>query len=231
MRVKNSGYYQEYEDILKIDSAAGMVKSERQLLHFWGFAYKCVRHRKLHKVICFILPRKISNRAIAKSKIENNFSAISNHYWYKWNITVSLLKHSLFFFIEVIVSLFGILFMLPLTLWRVPTFFILLKTHKFNKKFFFPILFKMYKQLFLDIWYLPLKLISIILFPRTTFQFVGQTCFRYSLEGVKEFSMIQRLKIQFIKNKILFDGFVLYVLLWKIAFVKLFWIRKLNLNN
>jgi len=73
--------------------------------------------------------------------------------------------------------------MLPLTLWRFPTFIILYKFHN-NKKYFFTILFKMYAQLLKDVITFPLKIIAILAAPKMYYQYVKKTSFNYGPLGL-----------------------------------------------
>jgi hypothetical protein len=74
---------------------------------------------------------------------------------------------------------------MPLTLWRMPTFLILFKTHEFKKSMFFKILFPMYKQMLLDLLFLFARLCAILIFPRAYLTFCYKTSFRYTKHGVK----------------------------------------------
>jgi hypothetical protein len=89
-----------------------------------------------------------------------------------------MLLKCIYLIIEIIVTLIGVLFMLPLTLWRIPTFIKLYRYHN-DKKLFFNLLKKMYKQLFIDIILLPLKLIVIIVAPVSYYKYVKDTSFNY----------------------------------------------------
>ena len=73
---------------------------------------------------------------------------------------------------------------MPLTLWRLPTFVILLKLHEYKKRYFFPILGKVYVQMFLDLCQIFVKILALLLFPRATLDFYRQTAFRYHPEGI-----------------------------------------------
>lgn len=85
--------------------------------------------------------------------------------------------------VEIILTVIGFVFLLPLTLWRLPTFIKLYAFHR-SKKFFFPILFKMYRQMVVDIMTLPVKLVSLVMAPRMFINFVRNTSFRYGPGGI-----------------------------------------------
>jgi hypothetical protein len=85
--------------------------------------------------------------------------------------------------IESILTLIGVLFLFPLTLWRIPTFIKLIYYYK-AKKFFFPILFKVYKQMYKDLIFLPVKIICILLAPRAYIMYIKNTSFKYGPLGV-----------------------------------------------
>lgn len=157
-----------------------MIKNHRERLRFWKFAHKSCRHRLLRNIISHLLPKKRADKAIVNAPIEKNFSAIANHYWHQYNITMSLIQYLIYFAIEMIITFIGVVFLLPLTLWRMPTFLILFKTHKYNKNYFFNILFKMYKQMAKDLISIFVKIPTIILFPRASLAFFIKTTFRYT---------------------------------------------------
>jgi hypothetical protein len=66
---------------------------------------------------------------------------------------MTLLKYLGGFVVEVVVMLIAVPMMVPLTLWRMPTFFVLFKIHGWKKKYFFSIIFLLYTQLLFDVIY------------------------------------------------------------------------------
>lgn len=120
--------------------------------------------------------------------------------------------------------------MLPLTLWRMPTFIILYKFHN-SKYFFFKILFKVYKQLFFDIITLPIKLILIIIAPISYVKFIYHSSFKYGAEGIEKFDEIQRLKRNFLFFNILFMKFIWILLFCCVVTIYAYWIRIRQLRN
>ena len=136
------------------------------------------------KILSLLLPKKRAEKAIANAEICKRYSAISNHYWHRYNITKSLLLYWIAFVIELIVTLIGIVILMPLTLWRMPTFLILFRSHGYKKKMFFSILFPMYKQMFKDVITIPIKIIALIIFPRASVSFYFKTAFRYTEKGI-----------------------------------------------
>ena len=91
-----------------------------------------------------------------------------------------------FLIIEVILTLIGVLILFPLTLWRIPTFIKLFSYHK-SRKFFFPILKRIYIQMFHDVITLPIKIITFLLAPRAYIMFIIKTSFKYGPAGVDTF--------------------------------------------
>lgn len=65
-----------------------------------------------------------------------------------------------------------------------PTFLILFRTHQYKKSMFFKILFPMYKQMIFDITTIPVKIVTLILFPRASISFYYKTAFRYTSLGI-----------------------------------------------
>jgi hypothetical protein len=45
-----------------------MIKTPRERLRFWKFAHKSLRHRLISKIISFMLPKKLANKAIDNAK-------------------------------------------------------------------------------------------------------------------------------------------------------------------
>lgn len=112
-----------------------------------------------------------------------------------------------------------------------PTFFILYKIHHWRRRLFFPIVFKLYKQMLIDLLTLIPRLITFILFPRASMTFYIKNIFRYTKFGIDQFDYLESVKFDFIIGKILFDGLTLYFLIGKILFVKIFWVRKRDMNQ
>jgi hypothetical protein len=69
--------------------------------------------------------------------------------------------------------------LLPLTLWRLPTFIILYKINN-KKKYFFPIIGKIYIQMILDLIGLLPNTIIFLLSPIVFIKFRVKTAFRYA---------------------------------------------------
>jgi len=82
----------------------------------------------------------------------------------------------------VIVSLFGLLVLAPLTLWRLPTFIIVYRIHN-SKRYFFKILLEVYKLMLYDIITSPLHIVSFILSPVGYLKFRKATIFKYGSTG------------------------------------------------
>jgi hypothetical protein len=68
-----------------------------------------------------------------------------------------------------------------------PTFAILFKTHEYKRKYFFNILFKLYKQMLVDVVYLIPRIFIFILFPRACITFYSKTILKYTHEGFYKF--------------------------------------------
>lgn len=45
----------------------------------------------------------------------------------------------------------------------------------------------MYRQMLIDIFMIPIRLVTFLLFPRATLAFHFKTCFRYTKNGIEEF--------------------------------------------
>jgi hypothetical protein len=88
--------------------------------------------------------------------------------------------------IEAILTLIGVLILFPLTFWRIPTFIKLFAYHK-DRKFFFPILKKIYIQMVRDVLTLPIKIITFLLAPRAYILYIIKTAFQYGPTGVETF--------------------------------------------
>lgn len=93
----------------------------------------------------------------------------------------------LFLLLETLIGIFAVLFMVPLTLWRLPTFIILIKKHNFSKKMLFPVLFKCYKIMLLDLLRTPIKLLTFLICPRLFVSFTLKNAFKYGKGDLKEF--------------------------------------------
>lgn len=128
------------------------------------------------------MPGKFREKILSKIKEETRFSSISNEYWTNYGKMIALIKGELYLLVNVILTVFGLAVMLPLTLWRMPTFLILWKAEKWKKKQFFPLLFQIYKRMFFDLLESPVRTISFVLFPRHMVRFYRNTALRYESE-------------------------------------------------
>lgn len=102
----------------------------------------------------------------------------------------------IYLIIELILSVIGALFLFPLTLWRIPTFVKLFNFHR-SRKFFFPILIRVYKQMLADIITLPLKIIALLIAPRMYLSFIFKTSFKYGPAGLDTCALYQKCKINY----------------------------------
>ncbi len=99
--------------------------------------------------------------------------------------------------IELIVSVIGVVFMLPLTLWRLPTFIKLYAFH--NKKYlFFKILFSVYEQMLRDVLMVPVQVVSLLTAPKMFFYFIRNTAFQYGPDGINTFKLYQQKKSRYL---------------------------------
>ena len=144
-------------------------------------------------------------------------------------MTNKMIMRLIFLIIEIILTVIGVVILLPLTLWRIPTFLKIFWYHR-SKKFFFPILKKIYVQMFNDIITLPLKVISFIFAPKMFIDFVLKTSFRYGPAGIDTFDIYQRLKYKFLKLNILQVGLIGFLVHFKLMFIVVFWTRKKQLR-
>lgn len=76
-RVKNSGKFEYFSDILKKDQASGEISTMKHRQRFWKFANKSCRHMKFSHIISFFLPKKRVSRAIESVKTPTHLSLIS----------------------------------------------------------------------------------------------------------------------------------------------------------
>lgn len=104
-------------------------------------------------------------------------------YWNNNELTNKMIMRLFYLIIEIMLTIFGIAILLPLTLWRIPTFVKIFSYHR-SKKYFFPILKKIYVQMFYDIITLPLKIGTFIMAPKMFIDFTFKTAFRYGPKGL-----------------------------------------------
>lgn len=102
----------------------------------------------------------------------------------------------IYLIIEIILSIIGALFLFPLTLWRIPTFVKLFNFHR-ARKFFFPILLRVYKQMFVDVIMLPLKIVAMLIAPKMYLSFILKTSFKYGPAGLDTCGLYQRCKMNY----------------------------------
>lgn len=93
-----------------------------------------------------------------------------------------MLKIWLFFMIEIFVTLVGVFVLAPLTLWRLPTFVIVFNVHR-SKRFFFKVLFEVYKVMAMDLAMLTVNVMAILVAPVSFLRFRYRTMFRYGKKG------------------------------------------------
>ena len=142
---------------------------------------------------------------------------------------LNVIKRFLLLIVELILTLVGVFLMTPLTLWRLPTFLILFKKHEFARKMFFSILLKIYKRMVFDIIELPVKSFSFIISPRHMLKFYKNTILRYGNGTLKEFEKLEELKYLYTKQTFI-SSFECILVLIKVALIKIFWVRKLELG-
>jgi hypothetical protein len=74
----------------------------------------------------------------------------------------------------------GVLFFVPVTLWRLPTFFLLFRIHNYAREHAITILLSIYCQMVIDIkWLLP-RIVVFVLSPRMCFSFYSNTLLKYT---------------------------------------------------
>lgn len=208
------------------DLASGLIQSEGQKMRFWKFAHKCERHQLVVKVLQAIVPRKRYEKKLSFIVREQHMSSISNEYWYRLTLTKTMLQILLFFTIELIVSLFGLLVLTPLTLWRLPTFLIVFKTHHYSKRLFFKVLFTIYKLMAFDAMVCLPYLVAFIVSPVTFVRFRYGTMFRYGEDGYEELLNVQRMKSRFVCGVVLAGTLKVYKLLGQVGTIYLLYMRK-----
>ena len=129
-----------------------------------------------------MVPKRKYQKKLSQIEKQHNLSQISNEYWYRYEITLTMLRIWFYFVIEVIVSLFGLLVLAPLTLWRLPTFIIVYKIHN-SKRYFFKVLFQVYKLMVYDFVFIFVHAIGFVLAPMSYLRFRKATIFRYGTIG------------------------------------------------
>jgi len=134
--------------------------------------------RTVQKVVAFLLPQRSIDKIKSNLTKGSNFSDLSSEYWYLRDLLMCFIKKLVFIVLQALLTLIGLVFMVPLTLWRLPTFIILYRFHK-DKYMFFSILFPVYRQMLIDIFALPLKVIVLIVSPLSYIKYIYHTSFQY----------------------------------------------------
>lgn len=132
--------------------------------------------------------------------------------------------------IEIIVSIIGFVFMLPLTLWRLPTFLKLFLFHK-KKSLFFKILFAVYSQMARDVVMLPVHLFCLVTAPKMFVSFIKRTGYQYGPSGIESFTLYQQRKRQYELEIICAWTLVTLIIHCEIVFIYATWIRIKYLRN
>lgn len=171
-----------------------------------------------------LLPKKSVERIKQKIEKGTEFSEISNYYWYQYDLAWAMIIRFIYLVIEAILTLIGVLFLFPLTLWRIPTFVKLFLYHK-SRKFFFPILSRIYVQMARDVITLPLKIICALLAPRMYLSYVFKTSFKYGPVGVDTFEIYQKSKFNYLVASIFKASILTLFIHFQIIFIACFWIR------
>lgn len=137
-----------------------------------------------------------------------------------------MLRIWLFFIIQLIIGLFGLLILAPLTLWRLPTFIIVFKTHKYSKRFFFKILFQVYKLMCYDLVFLIVNVLGFVMAPVSFVKFKRVTMFRYGDVGYTQLLKIQEKKLMYVARVLIVQTLKMYRLILEIMIIYLVHIRK-----
>ena len=212
------------------DLASGLIQNEGQKMRFWKFAHKCERHILLTKCLQLLVPKRKYEKRLEVIVREESMSSISNEYWYRLKITTKMVEIFVYFAIEVIVGLFGLLVLAPLTLWRLPTFILVFNIHR-SKRFFFTVLFTVYKLMLFDLLAIWIHIFAFIVSPVTFVKFRLRTMFRYGKTGVTELLNVQQKKTRFILHVIILQTLKVYRLVFEVLFIHLIHLRKQNYLN
>lgn len=119
---------------------------------------------------------------------------------------------------------------MPLTLWRIPTFIILYSHHK-DRKLFFSILGSIYEQMLKDLFFIPLKLLTLLIAPRMASVFIYKTSFKYGPLGLETFQVYQKSKVEYLFHNIIATNFRIWQILLQCVLIQLFWIRAKSLRS
>jgi hypothetical protein len=149
-----------------------------------------------------LLPKKSVERIRKRIEKKTEYSEIANLYWYQRDLAIAMVIRFIYLIIETILTLIGLVFLLPLTLWRIPTFMKLFLYHK-ARKYFFPILLKTYYQMVIDVITIPLKLLAFLIAPRMYLSFLLKTSFKYGPVGIETFEIYQRCKRKYFSENII----------------------------
>lgn len=134
------------------------------------------------KILQILVPKSRFQRKINSIQVSSNLSCISNEYWYRLQITKLMLRVVLFFIIEIILDLFGLLMLVPLTLWRLPTFILVYRVHR-SQRLFFKIIYQVYQLMLFDIVMILPNLLGFLMSPISYVRFKLKTMFRYGDQG------------------------------------------------
>lgn len=126
------------------------------------------------------MPKRLSNKVKANVPLTRGLSNISNEYWHQYKTTIALIRALIFFLIELVVMAFSFCVLLPLTLWRMPSFVMIIKQQKYQKHAFFPILFTIYRQMGTDIYFFVIRLWAFFVCPISNLIFYKRTIFKYN---------------------------------------------------
>lgn len=124
-----------------------------------------------------------------------------------------------------IISLIGVLVLAPLTLWRLPTFIIVYRVHN-SRRYFFNVLFEVYKLMALDLVYLVFHAIGLLLAPVSYLRFRKETMFKYGNVGYTELLKIEKKKMRFIVRVLIVQTLNIYMLVLAICTIFVWFMRK-----
>jgi hypothetical protein len=111
-----------------------------------------------------------------------------------------MFRQYMYFLVAIIVSILGFIILVPLTLWRLPTFVIIYRIQN-TRRLFFTIIVKIYQIMLQDILFIFVNLIAFLLTPIGFIKFKINTAFRYDLKGAHEILFTnQRKKLKFVRK-------------------------------
>lgn len=136
-----------------------------------------------------------------------------------------MFRQFIFFLIAIIISILGFIILVPLTLWRLPTFVIIYRIQN-TRRLFFTIIVKIYKIMLQDLFLIFINLFAFLLTPIGFIKFKINTAFRYDLKGHETLLANQKKKTNFIRSVLIKRTLKIYAQTIKVIFIFCIHIRR-----